>query len=675
MNHLKVRSQPTKVVIQATEALPVVLEAMQIVSEIVGSTLGPGGRPVLIEKQEYGLPPFLTKDGVTVYKSLGFENAAMDLVMEAIRDPAIHTANEAGDGTTTATILAASIVRKVHEWHQKHPDQSPQAICRTLQAMIEDGLRFLQERSVAATMRLPDGSLDPEGNKLLLAVAKTSANGDEDIAEASLRASQMAGDGGNVLLTEAPGSGYKVEKVEGYSLPVGWEDTAKSLAANWFTDQAREVCRVENPRIIVYHGKLSGMTSLTPILEKVIAQYEANQGDDVALILGYGAESGVIASTCKEKDCKKALALMEVTGKGVVWGCKSHPQQAEPIEPLLDECRRLGKTVIVAASSFSDLVLTSFFMNFRREDSPQLVPCLIPQGPSSNYQLQVMHDIAAVVGATVIDPVSAREAKLSCLGPGVSAFEMDRLRSSFEGAAHKSATLRSDPYRQQLAARIDAVSKQVQRAASSLDRTYSQERLAKLTGGLIRLTVCGVSNADIRERRDRVEDAICAIRGATREGCLPGGCWGLFVMARYISEQYEAEVSSVLVEALREPFRRLLLNAGCSKAEAIRIREEMIDKVEALSESASSAGWRDAKPEIFDAITKTWIDPFEAGILDSTPAVDRAVRSAAAQMPVGYLGGIIAFKRDDELERKEALAATAHQRAVAQGANEANERG
>lgn len=673
MNHMRVRSQPTKVVLTAEQAIPVVLQAMERVSEIVGATLGPGGRPVLIERQEYGLSPILTKDGVTVYKSLGFRDAAFDLVMEAIRDPAVHTANQAGDGTTTATILAASIVRRIYDWHRLHPEQSPQAIARSLLATIEDGLRYLQGRSVAASMRLPSGELDPEGNAMLLAVAKTSANGDAEIASAALQASQMAGDGGNVVLTESTGAGYRVEKVEGYSLQVGWEDTAKSLAANWFTDQAREICRVENPRVIVYHGKLSGMTSLTPILERVIAQYEANQGDDVPAILSFGAESGVIPSTCKEKGCNKPLAAMDVSGKGAVWGCQDHLKSADPVEPLLDECRRLGKTVVVAASSFSDLVLTSFFMNFRREDSPQIVPCLIPQGPSPNYQMQVMHDIAAVVGATPIDPISAREAKLSCLGPGIAAFEMDRLRSTFEGAAYKTVALNlgkqaeavRQPYRNQLAARIDSARQQVKAAASTLDRTYAQERLAKLTGGLVRLSVCGVGNADIRERRDRVEDAICAIRGATREGCLPGGCWGLFVLAQRAATAGGA--AAVLVEALRDPFRRLLANAGYPASEIASLVAEMIERVAA----AESGG----ETSILDVMTRSWVDPFEAGILDSTPAVDRAVRSAAAQMQVGYLGGIVAYERDAELERSEALAATAHQRAVAQGDNEANERG
>lgn len=665
MNHLKVRNQPTKVMVD--NPLPFVLEATEKIDRIVGATLGPGGKPVLLERQEYGLPPFLTKDGVSVYKSLGFEGAIHDLVMEALRDPAVHTANEAGDGTTTATILAAAFIRRVHQFSLANPGCSPQGVGRALQAMLSSALNFLQEKSVAAVMRGPDGQLNRDGLALLKSVARTSANGDEQIAASALEAMVQAGDAGNVVLTEAPGEGYLVEKIEGYSLAGGWEDTAKTLAPNWWTDQAREICRVDAPRVLVYNGKLSSLSPIAALLERVIAQCEANQSDDEAAILAFGAEAGVIGP-CQHKTADKVCgATMSAPAEGK-WRCeKGH---AAVLDPALDECRRLSNVVVVVANSFSESVLTDFFMNFRKPDGLKLVPCLAPHGPSPNYQVQILQDIAAITGSTIIDPISARLSDLSCLGPGIAAFEMDRLRSNFEGAAYKMAALRASPYRTKLAQRMVEVRDQVSKNVSVLDRTYSQERLAKLSGGLIRLIVRGTSNADIRERRDRAEDAICAIRGATREGCLPGAGWGLFALASHLRSHAaaadQAMIEQIMVPALTEPFRRLLSNAGYSAADVEVLWVEMARRVEEALGGAP--------PSILDVTTREWVDPFAAGILDSTPAVDRAVRSASAQIQMGYLGGIVAYKRDSDLERSEALAASAYQRAVAQGANEANDR-
>lgn len=659
-----------------TNPIAVVLEAMEIVSDIVGSTLGPGGRPVLIERQEYGVPPFVSKDGVTVYKALGFDNALKDLVMEAIRDPAVHTANEAGDGTTTATILSASIIKRIHDWHKANPTESPQRVSRSLQGMLVAGLEFLQERSVAATMRLPTGEADQAGMYLLRAVARTSANGDDDIAEAALKAMFLAGDVGNVVLTEASGAGYEVEKIDGYSLQIGWEDTAKSLASNWFTDSAREICRVEGPRVLVYNGRLTSLAGLKPLLEQVIRQSDVNRSDDVAQILALGVESGVIEPRCNhksgQKECGKELQLFQPTARVAhpTWGCPDHAKVA--LEPLLDECRRLDSTVVVMASSFSESVLTDFFMNFRNPDGIRLVPILAPHGPTAGYQLQVMQDVAAIAGSTIVDPISVWGSNLSCLGPGIAAFEMSRLRGNFEGLAFKTAKHRPVPYRNQLAARINGAEQQLKAATSTLDKVYVQERLAKLTGGLIRLVVRGTSNADLRERRDRVEDAICAIRGASREGCLPGACWGLFALAQRLLETAPEDqkqlVDRVMGAALRDPFVRLLSNAGYAASEIGELSSKMDESVAKTLAGTASAS-------ILDVVSRSWVDPYEAGILDSTPAVDRAVRSACAQMQMGYLGGIVAYKRDSELERREALAATAHGRAVAQGDNEANERG
>ncbi len=690
---MKARNQPSKKM--DLDPQQVVLDTLRTVSQVVGVTLGPGGRSVLLERQEQGLPPFLTKDGVTVYRNLGFDDPIQDLVMEVMRDTAVRTANEAGDGTSTSTIFGAALVDKTMEFCRSNRQVAPQMVMRSLMDLIQDrGIPFLQERAVSASLTMPDGKPDEAGCRILRAVAKISANGDSALADVVVPAMRIAGDYGNVILTEAEGpSLYKVEKVAGYTLPVGWEDTMRSLWQNWITDSANQRCVVERPRVLCFNGRLNQFSTIAPILQRVGQELDAfTEGDTVRLLALAVAEGMLPFPVCAggHKTPKCGKSHLTYNSDDGTWACGDArltnvlavltPAYHVALQKYLGG---VNLNLVVVASAFSDEVLTQFFVNFREPGKLKLVPVVAPHGPSVGYQAQVLQDVAAIAGARVLDPVSVAGGKfqLADLGPGVASFEMSRTRSNLVGCGHEFAYDAEHTKRLQglLGGRVSDVSRQAQAATSTMDRGLVQERLAKLTGGLACITVQGGSNGEIRERRDRAEDAVCAVRGAIKAGCLPGGCWGLLAMGTHLlrcveGSSFEVYVRQILLPALHEPLRRLLGNAGMMGGDVDTMVTAYLEKVQASDSMSGAPDEINPKgDQVYDLETRSWVDPFEAGLLDSAPAVVEAVRSAASiALQLGTCGAIVAYRRDTEVERREAASALAYSRATN---DEANERG
>ncbi len=182
-----------------------------------------------------------------------------------------------------------------------------------------------------------------------------------------------------------------------------------------------------------------------------------------------------------------------------------------------------------------------------------------------------------------------------------------------------------------------------------MDSIWAKERLAKLTGGIAKLRVIGSSSGELRERRDRAEDAVCAVRGALKDGVLPGGCWTLMRLLHILDVQPEDPVTvyNIISEALLAPVHRLLDNIGLD-----------IDQKQAvISGLAEHTSGDNPRAITYDADKMAWGDAIEIGLLDSTPAVRQALQNAISiATVVGTLGGIIAFPRDRELERHEAKA-------------------
>lgn len=616
-SYQKVKSVGKQVLPRSYKLESLILETMQTISTMVGGTLGPGGQPVIIERQEDNMPPIVTKDGVTVYQHLGFDDATAQVILEASRDAAVRTANEAGDGTTTATVLAEALVRNTHFYCRQNSKISPQRVMRKLNDVFKKEIEPLV-KSLATKAFL--GS--PEGDKLLRSVASVSANGDTDLASSVMEAFAIVGDDGNVTISEVSGPyAYEVERIEGYPIPgMGFEDSCGKYGSKFLNDPANQRIFLEKPLFVIYHGKLTEIQTITNLMNEI-----ANAWQD--------------------------------------------PDQA------------FRHNVILVATGFSESVLANLALNFAEMTTINVVPLLAPNNPMTGGQLGVLEDLCAFTGAKLFDPLSCPldSAKLSDLGQFSKAFEMGRFRTTIlaeDGVQvgvdeHGAEILGSPPNELPVLDQVMILSKRAEQAGSEMDKQFLQERIGKLTGGIARLKVIGPSTSETRERRDRVEDAVCAVRGAIKHGCLPGGCWTLMKLRDSLEKLKDDVVSDVLVKAFVAPLEKLLSNSGLSFDEAQVVVANMAHGV---SDKYKPVALSEPDVLVYDALEQKYVDPFTNGILDSLPAVLEAIRnSISVAALLGTCGGTVVFKRDSEFDKKEANEIRSWLREVESG-NPANDK-
>jgi chaperonin GroEL len=575
---------------------------LQTCSDLVGSTLGPGGMSVVIERQEVGLPPIVTKDGVTVFQSLGFEDPTQQVLMEAARQASVRTASEAGDGTTTATILSEALVRYTHALTYEHPDIVPQRVSRIMERLLKtEVLPTIQGLSRRCT--LDSEAAEGKERNRLYQVARISTNGDAELAKAVMDCYDIVGDQGNVTIVEDSGpSSYRVEKIEGYPVPIGYEECAGVFFQEFINDPGTQQAILESPLFLLYHGRI-------------------NDYNDLFQVLGMVAQE---AST-----------------------------PSANIKP----------NVVVVATGFSDSVLANMAASFKMPGVLHVYPLVAPKSSSRTGQYDFLLDMAALTGCQVFDPLNAPLHGIQSvdeLGRGPTSFQASRYRSVVVG------------YRDELLVmeRVDQLAKQLtaDTVMGEQERTFLRERMAKLTSGIARLIVTGPSNAEVKEKRDRAEDAICAVRGAIAHGALPGGGAVLLELARQMRglrsrESYRNDTDTVLVAtavlspAFEEPVLRLFLNSGYSEKEA---RNTMADIR--------------AEEALFDISQHQFIKSSSDVLLDSAPAVTEAIRNSMSVAGLlGTCGGTVVFQRDPELERREAKESADFVRSM--NVNEANERG
>lgn len=593
MQYQKIKSVAKAMETKGPRLTKKVLDTMDTIASIVGATLGPGGMPVLIERQEFNLPSMVTKDGVTVFRNLGFEDPAAHVIMESARDAAIRTASEAGDGTTTATVLSEAIVRYTHKFTSEHRQVSPQRVVRKLMKLFETEIDPL----ISSLTIIPKAT-ESDGKHSLWNVARISANGDTELATAVMDCFDAVGDEGNVTLTEISGpSGFEVERIEGYPLPIGYEDSCAKFATKFINDPALQRTVLENPVFIVFHGKITEIQSVVTLMERIGASWQE---------------------------------------------------------------QNFRHNVVLVATGFSESVLGQLALNFAEMTTINVFPLLAPVTPIPNGQLGILQDICAVTGSRLFDPLNSPldSAELEDLGTAAKTFEANRFRS----------VIITDLDNEDVAIRIEDRVRELQvqktQAASQLDLSYYEERIGKLTGGIAKLRIIGSSNGELRERRDRAEDAICAVRGAIKHGYVPGGGWTLLKICHEMGKSEDPVIKSILIPALKTPVAKVFTNAGLTAAEA----EEVITKI---SESIS-------KNEllVYDAYNHAYVQPYTMGILDSTPAVRDALRnSLSIATLLGTLGGTIVFARDRELERTEAQETSSFLRNADYPENPADERG
>jgi chaperonin GroEL len=344
-----------------------VLDTMGRVADAVGRTMGPGGRNVLIESDFPGIPNKNTKDGVTVFKSLGAIDAYEHLIIEQARDVAQRTASEAGDGTTTATVLAHSIIENLFAFCEKNPKYSPQRAARRIAKVTRDSLiPYVLSRSISVT----------EDNKhLLKMVAKISANGDEDMAVAVIKAFEEIGygDASHVTIREVSGpQGYKVERIDGFPIPIGYEDSIGKFHTAFINDQANQRCYLEKPLFLLFDGIINDLVTITPLLNSIGEKYVAGDAD--------------------------------------------------------------FKNIVIFAHGFSDNVLTQFAFNFSDPNTINVLPVVTPMAQFVNSQMHFLHDMAAFTSAKVFglkDQLST--ATVQDLGSQMESFECYRFRATVIG--------------------------------------------------------------------------------------------------------------------------------------------------------------------------------------------------------------------------------------------------
>lgn len=622
MSHYqKVKSVAKKMLPRGKALNSVVLQTLGTISDMVGSTLGPGGMPVLIERQEHGMPPLVTKDGVTVFRGLGFMDSTSQVVMEAARDAAVRTASEAGDGTTTATVLAEAIVRYSEEFCRENRKFPPQKVVRRIGSLfsehIEPSIRratllvhgqpekrnlpeWLKKHSDKLKSTLEEGSLADLHQGILWNVACISSNGDSELADAVISCFEEVGDEGNVTLMEVSGEkGYEISKIDGYPLALGYDDVCGKYAPKFITDPGLQRTVLEKPAFVIYHGQINAIQTITMLMEKI----------------------------------------------GEAW-----------------QETNFRHNIVLVATGFSESVLAQLALNFVEKTSINVMPLLAPIGPTPNYQRDVLLDLCAVTGAQLLDPISAPfdNAELDALGMNCISAEFQRFRTLITSD-------QEDPKAIELIQERTAELRQnLSQAASSIDATYLTERIGKLTNGIARLSIIGPSSGELRERRDRAEDAICAVRGALKKGVLLGGGWMLMRLRHELLSAYPKDlvVADILAPALLTPVQRLLSNAGHNEEEVAEIIAGLEARVDLNL------------PETYDAYQQKFVDGFETGLFDSTPAVLEAIRNSfSIASLLGTLGGTCVFYRDLASERKEGESARSFLRDAEFSENPADERG
>lgn len=507
--------------------------------------------------------------------------------------------------TTTATILAEAITRQAKKYCLQNPRVSAQKVVRRLEQVFRDVI----EPSIKTLSRKADISTG-EGRELLRNVAKVSANGDTELADAVMQCFDLVGDDGNVTIAELNGpSRYEVEKIEGYPITMGFEDSCGKFHSKFINDPASQRTVLEKPVFILYHGRLTEFQSLMGFLDLI----------------------------------------------GQNWQSIGGPHN-----------------VVIVATGFSEQVLTALALNFPEPSSLNVFPLLVPQLPHPNAQLDFLGDLSCITGAKVLDSISSplEKATLEDLGPGVASIEISRFRSNVVGMAQDPETeegLVQSPVallEELRLLRVDELQVQLKQAASELERIYIQERLGKITGGIARLKVMGVSNGELKEKRDRAEDAICAVRGAIKWGCLPGGGWTLLNLMCVLKDLNDPIISNVLTPALMEPVNRLYQNLGVTEEEMQAILQPILERMVYGQD-----------PLVYDLLEGKHIDPWVGGVLDSTPAVLEAIRNSVSIAALaGTLGGTVVQERDDDFERSEAREQADWIRNASVPENPANER-
>jgi chaperonin GroEL len=500
--------------IESRDALKRGVDAL---ANAVKVTLGPKGRNVVIEKS-FGAP-HVTKDGVTVAKEIELEDRVENMGAQMVKEVASRTNDIAGDGTTTATVLAQAIVREglKNVAAGANPMDLKRGIDKAVLAVVEN-LRS-QSQEVG------------DSSEKIKQVASISANNDDTIGTLIAEAFGKVGKEGVITVEEAKGTDTTVDVVEGMQFDRGYQ------SPYFVTNPEKMVAELENPYILLVEKKISSMKDLLPVLEPV-----AQSGKALLII-------------CEEVE-GEALATL-----------------------VVNKLRGSLKIAAVKAPGFGD----------RRK--------------------AILEDIAILTGGTVISEergFTMENATLEMLGTAEKVV-IDKDNTTLVNGGGDEA---------QIKARVNQIKAQMESTTSEYDKEKLQERLAKLAGGVAVLYVGAASEVEMKEKKDRVDDALHATRAAVEEGIVPGGGVALVRAISALNfegiNQDETTGIKIVKRAIEEPLRQIVANAG-GEGSVI---------VAKVAEGKADYG--------FNAKNDQYVKMYEAGIIDPTKVVRVALENAAS---------------------------------------------
>ena len=502
----------------STDARDKMLRGVEILANAVRVTLGPKGRNVVIEKS-FGAPR-ITKDGVTVAKEIELDDKFENMGAQMVREVAQKTNDNAGDGTTTATVLAAAIVREGAK--SVAAGMNPMDLKRGIDLATQAVIRDIEKRSKKV------------GSSAEVAqVGTISSNGDKNIGKMISEAMQKVGNEGVITVEEAKSLDTQVDIVEGMQFDRGY------ISPYFITNAEKMVAELEDAYVLLHEKKLSGLQAMLPVLESVV------QSGKPLLIVAEDVEGEAIATL------------------------------------VVNKLRGGLKVAAVKAPGFGD----------RRK--------------------AMLEDIAILTGGQLISEdlgIKLESVTLQMLGRAKKIIIEKEKTTIVDGAGKKK----------EIEARVSQIKAQIDETTSDYDKEKLQERLAKLAGGVAVIKVGGATEVEVKEKKDRVEDALNATRAAVEEGIVPGGGVALLrakkAVGRLSSDNPDVQAGiNIVLKAIEAPARQIAENSGVEGS--IVVSKVMESKSETFG---------------FDAQTEEYVDLVEKGIIDPAKVVRRALQDAAS---------------------------------------------
>ncbi len=502
----------------SSDARDKMLRGVDILANAVKVTLGPKGRNVILDKS-FGAPR-ITKDGVTVAKEIELEDKFENMGAQMVREVASKTNDTAGDGTTTATVLAQAIVKEGAKYVAA--GMNPMDLKRGVDLAVAEAVKDIAKRSKKI-----------KESAEVAQVGSISSNGDKSIGEMIAKAMQKVGNEGVITVEEAKSLETELDVVEGMQFDRGY------LSPYFITNAEKMVAELEDAYILIHEKKLSSLQPMLPVLEAVV------QTGKPLVIIAEDIEG-------------EALATL-----------------------VVNKLRGGLKVAAVKAPGFGD----------RRK--------------------AMLEDIAILTGGQMIAEdlgIKLENVTLQMLGKAKRVRIEKENTTIINGAGKKS----------DIEGRVAQIKAQIEETTSDYDKEKLQERLAKLAGGVAVIRVGGATEVEVKEKKDRVDDALNATRAAVEEGIVPGGGVALLrakaAVAKLKSDNADEQAGiNIVLKALEAPIRQIVENAGVEGS-------IVVGKI--LDNKSQTFG--------FNAQTEDYVDMIEAGIIDPSKVVRTALQDAAS---------------------------------------------